>query len=58
MEKSTINVTNIPGVAVGDEVVLLGRQGDKEITADDVARRLGTINYEVLTSILPRAPRH
>jgi Alr-MurF fusion protein len=58
MDKSTINVSNIPGVAVGDEVVLLGRQGDREITADDIARRLGTINYEVVTTILPRAPRH
>jgi alanine racemase len=57
MEKTTINVTHIPDVTIGDEVVLLGRQGDEEITADEVAGQLGTISYEVLTTILPRAPR-
>jgi len=57
MEKTTVNVTNIRDVSVGDEVVLLGKQGDDEITADEIARWLGTINYEVVTSILPRIPR-
>ncbi len=42
---------------VGDEVVLLGRQGDEEITADEWARRLDTINYEVVTRFGPRLPR-
>jgi alanine racemase len=48
-----------PGSPVipGDEVVLLGRQGDQEITADEWAGRLGTISYEVLTGIGPRVPR-
>jgi alanine racemase len=58
MEKTTINVTDIPDVAIGDEVVLLGRQGDAQITADDIANQLGTISYEVVTTILPRVPRH
>jgi alanine racemase len=44
-------------VAPGDEVVLIGRQEGEEITADEWARRLGTISYEVLTSIGPRIPR-
>ena len=57
MEKTTINVTNIPDVSIGDEVVLLGKQGSDEITADEIARWLGTINYEVVTSILARLPR-
>ncbi|MXZ95386.1 MAG: alanine racemase [Acidimicrobiaceae bacterium] len=43
--------------APGDEVVLIGRQGSQEITATEVARRLGTIAYEVLTSISSRVPR-
>ena len=43
--------------AVGDEVVLIGRQGADEITATEVAGRLGTIAYEVLTSISVRVPR-
>lgn len=42
---------------VGDEVVLLGAQGDEEITADDWAEQLGTISYEVVSSIGPRIPR-
>ena len=41
----------------GDEVVLIGRQGKEQITADDLAKLLGTINYEVLTSISDRVPR-
>jgi alanine racemase len=44
-------------VAVGDEVVLLGHQGDERITADEWAERLGTISYEILCGIGPRVPR-
>lgn len=44
-------------VAPGDEVVLIGRQGDEEITAADWAALLGTISYEVLCGIGPRVPR-
>ena len=44
-------------VARGDEVVLLGRQGDDRVTADDWAERLGTISYEILCGIGPRVPR-
>jgi Alr-MurF fusion protein len=57
MEKCTINVSHIPNVAAGDEVVLLGRQGEEAITAEMIAEWLGTINYEVVTNILPRVPR-
>jgi len=42
---------------VGDEVVLIGEQGDERIGADDLARALGTINYEVVTRIGSRVPR-
>ena len=44
-------------VAVGDEVVLIGSQGDEEITATEIANKIGTINYEVVTQIGPRVPR-
>jgi alanine racemase len=57
MEKTTISVSHIPDVSVGDEVVLLGQQGPNRITAEEIAHRLGTINYEVVTSILPRVSR-
>lgn len=57
MEKTMIRVDHIPGVSIGDEVVLVGRQGADCIRAEDIARRLGTINYEVVCSILPRVAR-
>lgn len=44
-------------VVAGDEVVLIGRQGDEEITAADWASRLGTIAYEIVCGIGPRVPR-
>ena len=44
-------------VTPGDEVVLIGRQGAEEITATEIAQRLGTIAYEVLTSVSARVPR-
>jgi len=48
---------NPAGVAVGDPVTLLGSDGDERILAEDVARALGTINYEVTCGLLPRVPR-
>ena len=44
-------------VEVGDEVVLLGRQGDEEVTADEWAAALGTISWEVLCGLKPRIPK-
>jgi alanine racemase len=44
-------------VATGDEVVVIGRQGDEEITAAEWAARLGTIGYEIVCGIGPRVPR-
>jgi alanine racemase len=44
-------------VEVGDEVVLLGRQGGEEVSADEWARRLGTISWEVLCGLKPRIPK-
>jgi alanine racemase len=44
-------------VSTGDEVVLLGSQGDEEITATEIATKIGTINYEVVCSVGPRVPR-
>jgi alanine racemase len=57
MDQTMINVSHIPNVRVGDDVVLIGRQGDDEITAEEVADWLGTINYEVVSEILARVPR-
>ena len=57
MNQTMVNVSHIPNARVGDEVVLVGRQGADEITAEEVAQWLGTINYEVVSEILARVPR-
>ena len=57
MDQTMINVSHIPNVRVGDEVVLIGHQGEDEITAEEVAEWLGTVNYEVISEILARVPR-
>lgn len=57
MDLTTLDVTDMPEVAVGDDVVLFGKQGDAVLTANALAEASGTIAYEVLTSISPRVPR-
>jgi alanine racemase len=57
MDQFVVKVSHIPNVQQDDEVVILGRQGDDEISAEEVATWAKTINYEVTTSILPRVTR-
>ena len=57
MNLTMVDVTDVPEVELGDEVVLLGRQGDQQITADDLAALAGTINYEIVTRINWDLPR-
>ncbi|HEU4685743.1 MAG TPA: alanine racemase [Nitrospira sp.] len=57
MDMTMVDVTDIPETQVGDEVVVIGRQGEDAIWADDIAEWTGTIPYEVLCSIGPRVPR-
>lgn len=57
MDLTMIDVTDIGGVQQGDEVVLLGSQGDAVISADEMAEWSKTISYEILTSISARVPR-
>jgi alanine racemase len=56
MDQIVVDMGNDP-VRVGDEVVLIGRQGDEEVTADDWARLVGTISYEIVCAIGARVPR-
>ena len=58
MDVTTVDVTSIAGVRVGDEVVLIGQQAGEEITASDIAEWMQTIPYEVLCNISKRVPRH
>ncbi len=53
----TVDVTDIPGVQLEDEVVLLGKQGQERISAEYLASLCGTINYEIVTRINPKIPR-
>ena len=48
MDQTMIDVTNLPQVEIGDEVVLWGRQGQEEITVEEIAEKIGTINYEIV----------
>jgi len=48
MDQTMIDVTNLPQVEIGDEVVLWGRQGQEEITVEEIADKIGTINYEIV----------
>ena len=58
MDQSLLDVSQLRGkVKQGDEVVIIGHQGKEKITADELAIKLGTINYEVVTSIAQRVKR-
>jgi len=57
MDQLVVDVSDIPGVRLNDEVVIFGRQGEGEISAEEVAAWAETINYEVTTSVLPRVTR-
>ncbi len=57
MDLTTIDVSSVPEVAVGDETLLLGEQGGAVLDARDLAAAAGTIPYEVLTNVSRRVPR-
>ena len=57
MNMCMVDVTDVQGVTLDDEVVLLGRSGDEQIRAEDLASLIGTIHYEVTTRIHERLPR-
>jgi alanine racemase len=57
MDLCVADVTDLPDVGLDDEVVLLGRQGGQTIEPEELARRCGTISYEILCGISARVPR-
>jgi alanine racemase len=57
MDQSVLDVTEIPGVEAGDEIVIIGTQGSETITAFDHAAATGTIPWEIFTRIAARVPR-
>jgi alanine racemase len=58
MDNITVALGRDTDVETGDDVVLIGTQGEQSILAEEVARRLGTINYEVTCALTPRVRRH
>jgi len=57
MNMTIVDVTDVPGAALEDEAVLIGRQGDELITADMLAAHCGTIHYEIVSRLHPEIPR-
>ena len=57
MDLTLIDVTDVPGVSVDDEVTLLGQAGDLAITAEEIAETVGTISYEITCGVSSRVPR-
>ena len=57
MDLIMVDVTHVPGVSPGDEVILMGKQGKERITAEEIAEKVRTIPYEILCSIGKRVPR-
>ena len=57
MNMTMVDVTEIPKVSLEDEVVIIGKQAKAEVTAEEIADKLGTINYEVVSRINPDLPR-
>ncbi len=57
MDMTMIDVTDIPEAQVGSEVVLMGRQGDEEVTVDEIAVKAETIPHEIFCGITRRVPK-
>lgn len=57
MDSTMIDVSNVGDVAVGDEVVVFGGEGENAVSVDEMARQLGTINYEVVSTVMARVAR-
>lgn len=57
MDLTMIDVGHVPDVRLEDEVVILGSQGNETISADEIAERVGTINYEIVSSLTSRVPK-
>ncbi len=57
MDQCMIDVSSVNTVNVGDEIIIIGKQGDEQITAQDLADQIDTISYEILCATGKRVPR-
>jgi len=57
MNMFVVDVSHLSNVKAEDEVVLIGTQGNEQISAEEIARQIDTINYEIIARISPLLPR-
>ena len=57
MDMILVDVSEVPNVQLGEEVVIFGKQGDEEISVEELAERCDTIPYELLCNVSKRVPR-
>ena len=57
MDITVVGLETTDNIEIGDEVILIGKQGDEEITVDEIAEKADTIPYEILTQIGKRVKR-
>ena len=57
MDKIMVDLTEVESVKIGSEVVIIGKQGEEIVSAEEIAKKVGTINYEIVTRISWRVPR-
>jgi alanine racemase len=57
MDWTTVDVTDVPNVSEGEKVILIGNSGALQISAEELAVRVGTISYEITCGISGRVPR-
>ena len=57
MDQMMLDVTDVPGVKQGDEVIIMGTDGNLTVTAEEIAEKVGTINYEIICSFGQRLPK-
>ena len=57
MNQTVVNVSGVPEAHVGDDAMLLGQSGEERITAEELAEKIDTVVYEIVTRINPLLPR-
>ena len=57
MDQTMLDTGHIDNASPGDEVVIFGTQGKSSIHVDEIASAIETINYEIVSTIMPRVPR-
>ena len=57
MDKIMVDLTEVENVRIGSEVIIIGKQGEEIVSAEEIAKKVGTINYEIVTRISWRVPR-